>query len=205
MKLSIIIPYYETYEYTEKLLNALQPQIVDNVEVIVVDDGCNETRLDAFDFIKLVHLDKNYGASYAWNVGLSLATGEYIGFIDSDDMVTPDYIDTLLKAIDQIQADEIVFDFYVCRKDKRIFLTKRAVCRAIWKAIYKRWLVIPFDESRLYKTALPLHLHLKNTEHSKIYLDIPLYYYTQDRENSITWRAKHGLFTANESNHKRRY
>ena len=193
MKLSIIIPYYETYEYTEKLLNVLQPQIGANVEVIVVDDGCNETRLDAFDFIKLIHLDKNYGASHAWNVGLSLATGEYIGFIDSDDMIASDYISTLLDAIDKEHADEIIFDFYVCKGSIK-FLNQHANCRAIWKAVYKRWLVIPFDETLLCKTDMPLYKHLKNTSHIVAYVDKVLYYYTAGRKGSITWKKIHGLF-----------
>jgi glycosyltransferase involved in cell wall biosynthesis len=63
--LSIIIPYYNTYNYTIKLLKELSIQYVDDIEVILIDDGCNETRFDEFNQFTIIHLDKNYGASYA--------------------------------------------------------------------------------------------------------------------------------------------
>jgi hypothetical protein len=53
IKLSIIIPYYDTYNYTIKLLRELQIQLTDEVEVILVDDGCNETRFDQFKEFKI--------------------------------------------------------------------------------------------------------------------------------------------------------
>ena len=65
IKLSIIIPYYQTYEFTYKLLKELQIQVTDEVEVILIDDGCNEIRLDQFDFVKITHLPERKGASYA--------------------------------------------------------------------------------------------------------------------------------------------
>ena len=161
MKLSIIIPYYNTWEYTEKLLNVLEPQIKKSIEVILIDDGCNETRLDKFKFVKITHLDKNYGASHAWNVGLSQATGEYIGFIDSDDMVTSNYIDTLLYAIEKENTDEIIFGFWRSNNLKKY--VRVPICQAIWKAIYKKWLVPQFDETRQYNTDGPFAAHIKNT------------------------------------------
>ena len=194
MKLSIIIPYYDTYELTKILLTELQRQFVDGVEIILVDDGCNETRLDAFDFLKIIHLDKNYGASHAWNVGLAVATGDYIGFIDSDDMIASDYISTLLDAIDKEHADEIVFRFYSCSKCNKFLSVKNINCRAIWKAVYKRWLVPQFDETRMYNTDVPFKKHLDSTPHTKFFIDKPLYYYTVGRKNSITWKRLHGLF-----------
>jgi glycosyltransferase involved in cell wall biosynthesis len=63
--LSIIIPYYNTYNYTIKLLKELNIQYVNDIEVILIDDGCNEKRFDIFDKFTIIHLDKNYGASYA--------------------------------------------------------------------------------------------------------------------------------------------
>lgn len=191
-ELSIIIPYYETFDLTYKLLKELERQVNDKVEIILVDDGCNETRLDEFShFVKITHLDKNYGASHAWNVGLDQAIGRYIGFIDSDDFITEDYISTLLEAIDKDLADEIQFDFYL---EPKHVLMKRADCRAIWKSVYTHWLVPRFDENLQYATDGPFYKHMKHTEHSKYYLDKPLYYYALHREGSITWKRKMGLF-----------
>lgn len=196
MKLSIIIPYYNTWEYTEKLLEELKLQMnqVENVEIILIDDGCNETKLDQYDFIKVTHLDKNYGASHAWNVGLSKATGEYIGFIDSDDMITPNYLATLLYLIHRETADEILFGFWNGTERP----IKRPICRAIWKAIYKKWLVPQFDESKKYNTDVPFNKHIATTPHTSIQTGIPLYYYNTNREGSITWKKRHGLFDKEE-------
>ena len=192
MKLSIVIPYYNTWEYTKKLLDVLKTQITKDVEVIIIDDGCNEFRLEDFTFATVIHLNKNYGASHAWNVGLEYATGEYIGFIDSDDIVTPNYIDTLLYAIEKENTDEIIFGFW--RNNSFNVATKIPYCRAIWKAIYKKWLVPKFDETLKYGTDGPFSKHLRITPHSKSFIKIPLYIYTTNREGSITWKRLHKLF-----------
>lgn len=194
IKLSIIIPYYETYEYTYKLLKELSIQITDEVEVILIDDGCNEKRLDSFDFVKITHLDKNYGASYAWNVGLSQATGKFIGFIDSDDMIMMNYIDELINAIDNDYADEIIFNFLDIDRN---LLHKKPECRAIWKAIYRKEICPSFDERYKYNTDLPFRLKLVKTEHTKYYLEKVLYCYHSVRKDSITWK-KHRKLLVND-------
>lgn len=97
MKLSIIIPYYKAIKYTRELMKVLEPQITPEVEVIIVDDGCNEKELDGFK-ARVIHLAENSGnAAVPRNVGLDEARGEYIAFIDADDMVTPDYVSTILR------------------------------------------------------------------------------------------------------------
>lgn len=97
MKLSIITPYYKTLEQTKKLANRLEPQLTSQVEWIIVDDGCNEQELDKIK-ARVIHLEENSGgASVPRNIGLDIATGEYIAFIDSDDMVSADYIEKILN------------------------------------------------------------------------------------------------------------
>lgn len=195
IKLSIIIPYYNTYNLTYKLLRELQLQVTDEVEVILIDDGCHEERLDQFEFVKITHLDKNYGASYAWNRGIEQAKGKYIGFIDSDDMITMSYIEDLIKAIDDDLGDEIVFSFI--DYDKNIYFQK-PTCRAIWKAIYKKEIVPMFDENVFYNTDLPFRNKLNEINHTKVYLDKTLYIYRSVREDSITWRKRSGYFKNNK-------
>ena len=185
IKLSIIIPYYNTYELTYRLLKNLRPQITSDVEVYLIDDGCNETRLDEFnDFVNIIHLDKNYGASHAWNVGLDKAIGKYIAFIDSDDMVTMDYVEELTKASDYEYADEIIFNFI---DTSRCLLHIKPKCRGIWKAIYKKEICPRFDETRFENTDVPFQEQLRNTKHSQYYLNKILYCYNSEREGSITW------------------
>lgn len=95
-KISIIIPYYNTLEHTKKLLKNLNLQRSGtNTEVILVDD-CS----DGQDLKNLVDIyirnNKNYGVCHTRNVGLNVATGDFIVFIDCDDMILENYMFTLI-------------------------------------------------------------------------------------------------------------
>lgn len=102
MKLSIIIPYYNTETYTDELLRILEPQLTAETEVILIDDG-SEVPYEPYQNIDLlrVYRQKNKGQSAARNKGLSLAKGDYITFIDSDDLVSADYIPKILEKINE--------------------------------------------------------------------------------------------------------
>lgn len=95
MKLSIIIPYYNAKPYTDELLDCLAPQITDDVEVILIDDGSDKPYKTNYKWCQ-VYRQKNGGASSARNAGLEKATGEYITFIDSDDLVADDYVSQIM-------------------------------------------------------------------------------------------------------------
>ena len=98
MKLSIIIPFYNVQPYTDQLLDCLLPQITDDIEVILVDDGSKVPYSTEYEWCK-VYRQNNRGVSSARNVGLQYATGEYISFIDADDLVSDDYVQRILKKI----------------------------------------------------------------------------------------------------------
>lgn len=101
MKLSIITPYFKTLEDTLKLADSLVPQLNDEVEWIIVDDGCGERKLDKIK-AKVVHLGYNSGnASIPRNLGLFYAKGDYISFIDSDDNVASNYVQKILEKINE--------------------------------------------------------------------------------------------------------
>lgn len=191
IKLSIIIPYYDTYNYTIKLLRELQIQITDEVEVILVDDGCNETRFDEFKEFTIIHVD-HIGASAAWNVGIKAATGKFIGFIDSDDMIMMNYIEELIHAIDMDMADEILFDWVDVNRNE---VMKYPGARAVWKAIYRREIVPFFNETYQHHTDMPFQDQLRNTPHIRKSLHKSLYCYRSRREGSITDRYRRGMFT----------
>ena len=119
MKLSIITPYYKTLEPTLKLAEVLEPQLTDDVEWIIVDDGCHEKELDKLK-AKVIHLEHNSGAAgKPRNIGLDSAKGKYIAFIDSDDMITEDYVDTILNKLGTdieyppIPKDIPLIDFFI--------------------------------------------------------------------------------------------
>lgn len=98
MKLSIIIPYYNAEPYTSELLDALNPQVNDDVEVILVDDGSPVKFETFYKWCKVIH-QKNGGCSTARNKGLDKAKGDYISFIDADDIVPDYYIGKILQKI----------------------------------------------------------------------------------------------------------
>lgn len=187
-QLSIIIAYYQTYDLTIKLLKELEQQQSDEVEIILVDDGCHETRLEKFNFIKIIHLDQNYGASTALNTGIENATGKYIGFVDSDDMVSHDYISTLLRLVKEHNEEEIVFG-WADANTKQEYL--HPVNIAIWKAIYRADFCPRFDPKWIFRTDMPFARKVRNTPHTKYFYEKVLYYYNSNREGSLTWRRVH--------------
>jgi len=95
MILSIIIPYYNVKQYTDELLDILAPQIMEGVEVILVDDGSRIPYKTHYEWCK-IYRQENKGVSAARNKGIELSTGEYIAFIDADDLVTIDYISQIM-------------------------------------------------------------------------------------------------------------
>ena len=108
MLLSIIIPYYNTREYTTALLLRLAPQVNDEVEVLLIDDASPEPFDNAaFPWLKVIRHKKNKFCAGARNTGLSRAKGEYIAFMDSDDMVPEYYIPRLLEEINKRDYDLI--------------------------------------------------------------------------------------------------
>lgn len=89
MKLSIIIPMYNSELYIEKCVNSVLRQNMEDYEVIVVDDGSSDNSMAILSKIQSLRLHiyskPNGGQSSARNLGLNKAKGEYVFFIDSDD------------------------------------------------------------------------------------------------------------------------
>ena len=105
MKLSIITSYYNCLEYIKQLANCLEPQLNDQVEWLICDDGCDEKELDNFN-AKVIHLTQNSGcAGIPRNHCLDIAKGEYITFIDADDLVVDNFVDTILDKIENYSFD----------------------------------------------------------------------------------------------------
>ena len=103
--LSVIVPVYNAEKYLTKTLESLAAQTVaDSMQIILVDDGSADNSPAICDEFASKHHDtvvihrKNGGVSAARNAGLKEADGEYIGFVDADDTVAPDYYEKLLNA-----------------------------------------------------------------------------------------------------------
>ena len=103
-KISIIVPVYNTEAYLPACVETLLKQTHTNLELIFVDDGSTDgsgALLDAYaekdPRVCVIH-QKNSGVSSARNAGIEKAAGAYIGFVDSDDSVEPNYVEALLGA-----------------------------------------------------------------------------------------------------------
>lgn len=103
-------------EYLPGCLDSLYPQLTDQCEVILVDDGSPDSCGDICDRYAEKYPDKtlvihqeNTGNGGARNAGIEASKGEYLFFVDSDDTVSPDAVETLLSAIEKIGADVIFF------------------------------------------------------------------------------------------------
>ncbi|OZV68529.1 glycosyltransferase [Winogradskyella aurantia] len=101
--ISIIVPVYNVDEYLERCIESLINQTYHNLEILLIDDGstdssgsiCDEYALRDYR-IKAYHIE-NGGSSIARNFGLKECTGEYIGFVDSDDWIKPNMFSELIK------------------------------------------------------------------------------------------------------------
>lgn len=103
---SIIIPVYNVEEFIFKTVKSVMNQDYKDIEIILVDDGSPDNSAKIIDElakrddrIVCVHKD-NGGVSSARNVGLRMASGEYVTFIDGDDWVEPNYISYLLNLVE---------------------------------------------------------------------------------------------------------
>ena len=117
-KVSIIVPVYNVEKYIEKCLNSLVKQTMEDIEIIIVNDGSKDNSINVINkFIKrypekIQYLEKeNGGLSDARNYGLPYAKGEYIAFLDSDDYVEEDMYEKLYKLAKKENSDMVECDF----------------------------------------------------------------------------------------------
>lgn len=109
--ISVIVPVYNVAAYLDRCVKSIISQTYADLEIILVDDGSPDNCGEKCDEwakkdrrIKIIH-KKNGGLSDARNAGIDIATGEYIGFVDSDDWIEPDMYQDLLGAIEQENAE----------------------------------------------------------------------------------------------------
>ena len=104
--ISIIVPVYNIIEYLPRCVESLRKQTYDKIEILLVDDGSTDGTAELCDKLAVedvrirVFHKQNGGSSSARNLGIQEATGEYLGFVDSDDYVEPDMYERLLQAIE---------------------------------------------------------------------------------------------------------
>lgn len=109
--ISVIIPVYNVEQFLRKCVDSVIAQTMDDIEIILVDDGSKDSSgsicdeyADKDSRIKVLH-KRNGGLSDARNEGLKLASGEYVGFVDSDDYISNDMYETLYNNLINNKTD----------------------------------------------------------------------------------------------------
>ena len=128
--ISIIVPVYNTEKYLSKCLDSILNQSYKNLEIILVDDGSKDGSGDICDKyaavdsrIKVIHKE-NEGVSKARNTALEIATGDYIGFVDSDDTINPEMFKILYNNLVNNEVEISICDFKMVYNDREEHLNK---------------------------------------------------------------------------------
>lgn len=114
---SVIVPVYNVEQYLDECLNSIRQQTYKNIEIIVVEDCSTDNSLNTLTKhledprVKLIQHEKNSGLSAARNTGIDAAKGDYIMFVDSDDLVHLSLIKLCVKYAIVNDADLITYDF----------------------------------------------------------------------------------------------
>ena len=160
-KISVIVPVYNAQKYLERCLDSLQRQTYSNLEFILVDDGSSDNSLAICkqyaenDMRFRVLHQENAGVSAARNAGLQAATGDWLGFVDSDDYIEPDMYEYLIGL-----ATKYVSDI--------------AQCGLFWDESFHTGIrdVPSCDKSFALQEQIPLELwrYFSNSSNNKIFL-----------------------------------
>jgi len=158
IKVSVIVPVYNMEEYLERCLDSLLEQTLDDIEIIAVDDGSTDSSAEILrryseKSAKIISVRKeNGGSSDARNFGLSYASGEYIGYLDSDDFVDPVMYNVMYCKAAENASDIVECNLhhtFTTREDtervKKYYTKKELLCfgrNIVWNKIFRRtWLL----------------------------------------------------------------
>ncbi len=214
-KISIIVPIYNVEKYLNQCIDSIINQTYKNLEIILVDDGSPDNCPKICDDyqkkdnrIKVIH-KQNGGLSDARNAGLEIATGDYIGFVDSDDYIAPDMYEKLLLLAESKDCEIAVCGFIKvtskAMQNKNIALGIKVLTKE--QALYELMCEETFEDyawNKLYKKELfketniryPKGMAFEDTFTTyKLFLasnrvvvtESPLYYYRINRIGSIIY------------------
>lgn len=219
--ISIIVPVYQAERYLYKSVKTLLLQTYENIEILLIDDGSTDSSREICD--KLAIEDKrvvvihqpNKGQSAARNMGISIAKGKYIMFMDNDDFYFPDMCNTLLKNIIDHNADISSCSYLACDENNNIthnihnyrfiiydnakameaFLLREELDIYVWTKMYRRdFLVmneISFEEGKSDEDFL-FNFQAFSYARKVVFQDIALYKYVirSDSESRIISQTK---------------
>lgn len=221
-KISVIVPVYNVEAYLERCVESILQQTYAHFELILINDGSTDSSgqicdhlASQYENIKVYHIE-NAGVSNARNMGIQLATGSWVTFIDSDDFVTQDYLATLASAVEGVNVGFVIASLHHIKNGivtdipshsgktelwsteetmKELLMTTRTSFFPVAK-LFKRDLLA--DEKfntnyHLAEDALFLTELLLKTRCSCVFIDKPVYYYDH-REGSATTSVNRHVF-----------
>lgn len=185
--LSIIIPMYNLERYISSCLDSIVPQVNENVEVILIDDGSKDKTRKICDnyckkytYIKYFY-QENAGVSVARNNGLKKAMGEYILFVDGDDWIIKDSIPLIINKIKKNRGVDIITGDFVKSKNDKIKNKKEKIVPNLIEYNYPQNLIKLFETNN-FNPSLWCNIIKKN-----LFLDNGIYLeknvkYTEDMD-----------------------
>lgn len=211
-KVSIIVPIYNVEQYVRKSVNSLLAQTEKDVEIILVDDGSTDDSgkiCDEFAKIdtRVIVIHKiNGGLSSARNVGVNIASSEYVLFLDGDDYLKKNTVERLLEIMKRYPSDFIQFRYkevyeekmleadYIC--DKEIYQVHKSI--ELFENLYKLGGVAASSATKLFRRELVVEVPFISIQHEDemwctqafekdltvTYIPDELYFYVM-REGSI--------------------
>jgi len=210
-EISVIVPVYNVEKYLKKCLDSILNQSFKSLEIIAINDCSTDNSAKILDEyktkgIKIINLEKNRGLSAVRNLGITIATGKYIGFVDSDDWIDKDFYEKLYAAAIKYDADIAIAGIKHCHKFhmktnylklKKEFVTndiqkKFEICNLpkksyVWNKIYRLNILkehnLYFEEGVAYEDIpyTPVALY-----YCEKLVSVPkTYYYYRLRKNSI--------------------
>ncbi|MDD6090093.1 MAG: glycosyltransferase [Clostridiales bacterium] len=200
MKLSIIVPVYKVEKFLGECVDSLLAQTLDDYEIILVDDGSpdNSGRIaDEYasaypDRIRVLHID-NGGQGRARNLALDIAKGDFIGFVDSDDWVTPDMYAKMYSRAAETDADVVICDFMERFDDGRESVLPASLqdnwlgsAGSSCNKLFRRSVIgdVRFPTGLWYEDFFFSALLLMRSKHTE-YINEPLYIYRRGQESTM--------------------
>ena len=187
IKIDIIVPVYNVEAYLEPCLDSLLLQ-TEPVRIIIINDGSPDNskkiaKQYAKDNDNILYIEqKNAGLSAARNKGLEYVTSEFVAFMDSDDYVSPDYYQSLLKVLEQENADFVCSDITYTYTDRTEIKPSNTISgggTVIEKSDrkYPRYMVdiFPMAQNKLWRSSFLKEHNFKFLE-GKLYEDLSFFY-----------------------------
>jgi glycosyltransferase involved in cell wall biosynthesis len=199
-KISVIVPVYNVENFIRKCIDSILNQTFTNLEIILVNDGSTDNsgkiceEYAKKDKRIIVIQQKNRGQSAARNAGLDIATGDYIGFVDSDDYIASNMYEILYNSLIENNCDlsigrlqrsdcEEIIDNKTIKMSKYEALERSVISHVIdveaYTRLYKRYIFndLRFEIGKIYEDYLILSDVLLKAENI-VYNGKAIYYYT---------------------------